>query len=118
MDGISVQVDTHEFVYQNKAGNIVHTKQFGKNKPPTVTLKGGVSPNKLLWKWHQSVRNGRRNARRDMVLRMTSASGKVIRYKLHNAWVKDLVVSGVKAGNNQPPLEEITIQCEAIEMMP
>jgi len=77
----------------------VHTKQFGKTKPPTVTLKRGLDTETYMWAWHQAVLLGDPAARKTCSLQLFAASVSpksgqpLITYLLENAWPSKLEIA-------------------------
>jgi phage tail-like protein len=118
LGGISSKVASQEYVYNDDRGDTVHTKQYGKTDPPTISLKRGldVAGNKKLMAWHALARSGKEQARADGTLAVMDASGssKIV-YVLHGAWCSELTVSGMKAGDSAVATIECKITCEKIE---
>ncbi|WP_410586172.1 phage tail protein [Amycolatopsis sp. lyj-23] len=121
LQGITSKVGSQEYIYNDDKGNTVHTKQFGKTEPPTITLKRGLdaSGNAKLMAWHALARNGDPTARGDGTLTIMDAQGKgQIVYTLHHAWCSELVVSGMKAGDSAVATIECKVTCESIVVTP
>ncbi len=121
LQGISSKVASQEYIYNDDKGNTIHTKQFGKTEPPTVTLKRGLDAagNAKLMAWHAMARVGDPQARGDGTLTVMDTSGKEsIVYSLHNAWCSELQVSGMKAGDSAVATIECKVTCESIAVAP
>jgi phage tail-like protein len=121
LQGITSKVGSQEYIYNDEKGATIHTKQFGKTEPPTVTLKRGLDTagNAKLMAWHAMARAGDPGARGDGTLTVMDASGKQeIVYTLHNAWCSELVVSGMKAGDSAVATIECKVTCESIAVPP
>lgn len=119
LGGINSKVASTEYIYNDAEGKTVHTKQFGKTEPPTVTLKRGldVPGQKALMTWHVEARAGLASARTDVVLVVTDASGtqdSEIKYLLHGAWLSEMTVTSMKAGDSSVAMVEVKISCEQI----
>jgi len=89
----------------------------GKRKPPTVTLKRGMTRNIEMAAWHELVILGDvAAARRDVSLTMYNTKGDpVARYHLTDAWPSKIEVGALKAGESSVLLETVTMTCEFIQ---
>lgn len=119
LGGITSKVGSQEYIYSDFQGKTVHTKQFGKTDPPTVTLKRALDSegSKLIMGWHLLAREGKPGARLDGVLTVMDAADPPtiqIIYNLHHAWCSDVTVSSMKAGSADVASIECKITCEAI----
>jgi phage tail-like protein len=119
LGGINSKVASTEYLYSNSDGTLVHTKQFGKTEPPTITLKRAVDKsgtNRLLV-WHNLARSGSADARCDGSLSVYPAGNDEATavYFIHGAWLSDLTISSLKAGSSEVALIECKITCERIE---
>jgi phage tail-like protein len=118
LGGISTKVVSQEYIYNDSEGKTVHTKQYGKTEPPTITLKRGLDAegNGKLLGWHLVAREGKPEARLDGTLTIMDASGaaaKVV-YALEGAWCSELNITGMKAGASEVVTIECKITCESI----
>jgi phage tail-like protein len=116
LSGIVSEVEATEYMSSGVNG-VTLGKQFGKNKPPSVTLKRGVDQDLTLWNWHQDVLAGIQTARRGCTLTLCDSSGvpKQV-YNLLNAWPTKLSISGMKAGGSETAIAEVTLTCEQITL--
>ncbi|MGX7826371.1 phage tail protein [Actinokineospora sp. 24-640] len=119
LGSVTSKVGSVEYIYNDARGNTHHTKQFGKTEPPTVTLKAALdktSANQLLL-WHNMARAGDKSVRGDALLTLNDASGgqdnKIV-YVLENAWCAEVMITGMKAGDNSVVSIEVKITCEKI----
>lgn len=119
LTGIKSEVEPVEYISTDSTGKIVHTKQFGKTKPPTVTLKRGVDDSTKIWAWHEAVLAGDVTAPKTCALKLQDASGAtLITYILENAWPSKVDIAGLKAGASEVVMETVEIVCDAIIMQP
>jgi phage tail-like protein len=114
--GITSQVDSEEYIYNDDTGQTIHTKQFGKTKPPTVTLEGPMtSADQWLMVWHQRVRAGQPNARQDATLRAIDPQGRTVdTWLLAKAWVAQFALTSLKAGSSDQAMIRVKIECDQI----
>ena len=121
LSGISTEVAPVEYIATGPDG-IVHTKQYGKTKPPSVTLKRGMDTETYMWAWHQAVLQGEPTARKTCSLQLFAASQSpksgqpIITYVLENAWPSKLEISGLKAGATEVVTETVVLFCDQILM--
>lgn len=115
LQGITSKVVPTEYIYNDDQGRTVHTKQYGKTEPPTITLKRGldVEGNTKLLAWHAMARAGDPRARGDGTLTVIETN-REISYRLVNGWCQELIISGMKAGDSAVAFIECKICCEEI----
>ncbi|WP_042423857.1 phage tail protein [Streptacidiphilus anmyonensis] len=122
LGGISSEVEGTEYitVEPGQQGKVVnYSKQYGKTKPPTVTLKRGVDGNGEIWAWHRNVRNGLDKGRTHATLTICDASGTARgAYLLEGLWPTKMEVSGLKAGDSGVVYENVTFVCSDITYQP
>jgi len=119
LNGITSEVEASEYISVDPQGKIVHTKQYGKTKPPTVTLKRGVDSSAQMWAWHEGALAGDPTARKSATLKLQDAQGNTFQaYQLEGAWVSKLEIGGLKAGDSAVVVETVQIVCDYIEMQP
>jgi phage tail-like protein len=118
LSGINSEMEAVEYISADKDGNTNHSKQFGKIKPPKVTLKRGLDNTLYIWMWHQAALLGDPAAIKDQVfLRLMGAGGDVgISYLLWDAWPSKVDIAGAKAGASDVIMETVEIVCSQITM--
>ena len=108
--GINSTVVPQEYLYNNDQGNTVQAKQFGRAKPPTVTVRRGVDADSVakLMAWHNTnVLDGSPLARGNGTIKMMDGSGQtLIVYALMNAWCSKITISAAAV--------EFEVTCERI----
>lgn len=120
LSGIQSKVASTEYIYNDDKGATVHTKQYGKTEPPTITLKRGLDKdgNDKLLAWHVLARRGKSEAHADGTLSVYStdadASSPELVYLIEEAWCSDLSISGMKAGDSSVATIECKITCSSI----
>ncbi|HEY3866818.1 MAG TPA: phage tail protein [Actinocrinis sp.] len=115
--GIRSEINVEQYITAGGQG-IVHTKQFGLTKPPTVTLKRGVDKDLSLWFWHKMALDGNPAARSDVTLEMFGPgligdAKPLFTYTLTMAWCSKINISGAKAGEGYVT-EDVEIACDTI----
>jgi phage tail-like protein len=125
MTNIVSEVEPQEFIYCDGNGAVIHTKQYGKTKPPTVTLKKPMDADRTLWAWHMSVQLGNQQAKIPCTLSvflpgsplMPPMSAPMFQWTMTGAWPSKLDVSGMKAGNTEAGVLTVTFACDTIEVL-
>jgi phage tail-like protein len=125
MNNIAVEVEPATYQYCDSSGAIVHSKNFGATKPPTVTLKKPMDTDKTLWMWHMSVQMGNPMSCLDCTLQVFGPGspgvppmGKpVFTWLLMSAWPNKIEVAGMKAGSTQTGELTVTFACDVIEVL-
>jgi phage tail-like protein len=119
LKNINTAVDPVEYIYADpKTGESIHSKQYGKTKPPSVNFVTGLEPNamKHFFTWHDLARHGKTDARQDATIHLMDAGNNFkLTYHLHWAWCAKLEVSGAKAGSSDAVTLTVTLECDHIE---
>ena len=110
-------MDVVELKENTADGKPVIHKLPGAAKPPTLTLKRAKNSSKALWDWHDAMRKGQvSSARKEGSIVLKDFEGsEVSRYNFYGAWISKVTMSTLKSGSNEVLMEEVTIQCEALE---
>lgn len=117
VSGITSEIEVVELKANDALGKPILKKMIGGTKPPTITLKRAADSSMDLWNWHKAALDGdligaRKNG---SIVQLDFIYGEVARYNFFDAWVSKLTASGMKAGDNAPAVEEVTIVCERLE---
>lgn len=117
VSGITSEIDVVELKANDALGKPILKKMIGATKPPTITLKRAADSSMDLWNWHKAALEGNLiGARKNgSIIQLDFIYGEVARYNFYDAWVSKLTASGMKAGDNSPAVEEVTIVCERLE---
>ena len=116
LSGIITEVEAPEY-WEAGGDAIMVNKLPGKLKPPTITLRRGMTGSLELWSWHEAVRKGTMGAaRRSCSLIMYTAEGKPVgKYWLEKAWPAKMELAGLKTGASEALIETVTLTCEYIQ---
>jgi len=120
LTGISMEIDVVEFQDNNAEGKVTLHKLPGKMKPPTIGLKRPMNSVIGLWEWHEALALGGYNvSRRNGNLTMHDFEGTpVASYEFLGAWPSKVNLGGLKAGQSEVLIEEVTITCEMLKRVP
>jgi len=117
VSGITSEIEVVELKANDALGKPILKKMIGATKPPTITLKRAADASMDLWLWHKAALDGALvGARKDgSIAQYDFAGGEVARYNFYRAWISKFEATGMKAGDNTPSVESVTIVCEHIE---
>jgi phage tail-like protein len=87
----------------------------GRHKPPTVTLRRGMSKDLGISAWHEGVVSGDlATARKNATLACYNTAGTAIaKFELANAWPSKIEISALKAGASVVLSETVTLVCDS-----
>jgi phage tail-like protein len=114
--GFSSAVESHEYSYNGMLGN-VHSKQFGRVRPPTITLKRGLDSAGFaqLFAWHALARLNNPLAKTAATFTIMDAAGETaVACLLENAWCAKLDIDPAQAGSSNVVMMKTTIECDSI----
>lgn len=123
LGGINSEINVEQYIAVDNVGNVIHTKQMGLTKPPTITLKRGVDNDLTLWYWHSMALEGNPKARAPSValevygggIPSINANGvkPLFVFTLTYAWCPKINFSSAKAGEGFVTVD-VTIACDQI----
>jgi phage tail-like protein len=117
VSGITSELEVVTLKANDMLGKPIVKQMIGAQKPPTITLKRAADSSMDLWNWHKAALDGDLvGARREgSIVQLDFTHAEVARYNFFDAWVSKLTATGMKAGDNSPSVEEVTIVCERLE---
>jgi phage tail-like protein len=117
LGGTLSEIDVVELKANDAFGKPIIKKMIGATKPPTITLKRAADASMDLYNWHKAALDGAiTGARKDgSIVQYDFAGGEVARYNFYSAWISKFEVTGMKAGDNTPSIESVTIVTERFE---
>jgi len=117
VSGITSEIEVVELKANDIMGKPIVKKMIGAHKPPTITLKRAADTSMELWNWHKAALEGDLvGARREgSIVQYDFTHAPVARYNFFDAWISKLEATGMKAGDNTPSVESVTIVCERLE---
>ena len=116
VSGITSEIEVVELKANDMLGKPILKKMIGATKPPTITLKRAADVSMDLWNWHKAALDGaligaRKNG---SIVQYDFGFTEVARYNFYDAWVSKFEATGMKAGDNAPAVESVTIVCEKL----
>jgi len=117
VSGITSELEVVTLKANDMLGKPIIKQMIGAQKPPTITLKRAADSSMDLWNWHKAALDGDLvGARREgSIVQLDFTHAEVARYNFFDAWISKLTATGMKAGDNTPSVEEVTIVCERLE---
>jgi phage tail-like protein len=117
VSGITSELEVVTLKANDMMGKPIIKQMIGAQKPPTITLKRAADSSMDLWNWHKAALDGDLvGARREgSIVQLDFTHAEVARYNFFDAWISKLTATGMKAGDNTPSIEEVTIVCERLE---
>lgn len=117
--GFNSTVEHQEYSYNGLLGN-VHTKQFGRSKPPAIALKRALDAPGFaqVFAWHALARMNNPLAKVPATFTILDASGELLAScVLENAWCARLELDPAQAGTSNVVMMKATIECDSIIMI-
>ncbi|OLR92871.1 phage tail protein [Actinokineospora bangkokensis] len=114
--GFSSAVEHSEHDYNGLLGN-VHSKQFGRAKPPSITLRRGLDGEGFarIFAWHALARMNNPLAKVPAMFMIMDAAGDTkAACVLENAWCSRVEMDTVAAGAAGVVMMKTTIECDSI----
>jgi hypothetical protein len=114
--GFNSAVEHQEYAYNGLLGN-VHTKQFARSKPPSISLKRALDEAGFaqIFAWHALARMNNPLAKVPAVFMILDAAGATVAScVLENAWCARLELDPAQAGQSTVVMMKATIECDAI----
>lgn len=118
LSGFHSTVDHQEYAFNGVLGNVI-AKQFGRARPPSITLKRGLDAEGFarLFEWHLLARMNNPLAKVPALFTIMDASGQTeIACTLENAWCAKLELDPAQAGETKVVMMRATIECDSIMM--
>lgn len=117
VSGLKLESDVIELKHNTNDGKYVNKQLPGRPKIGEVTLTRGLSDDTTFEKWMKDVNFGKMgDARKGGAIIVYDYEGSPLkRYKLTNAWPKNLEVGALKAGDTSVLTEKLTLAHEGIE---
>lgn len=110
----SAEVTPVAYQYTGNDGQPGYLTQPGQRKPPTITLKRGMTNDLSAWNWHQeAIEGGITSARCNGTISILDAEGKpAASFTVLNAWPIKVNMPALASSANSVGVEEIQLACE------
>jgi phage tail-like protein len=112
-----LNTETAEIEYRNGNEDITVRKLPGLKKFTNIMLKRGFTKNGTdLWKWRQTVLDGKTERRDGTITLLDEARQPAIKWHFYFGWPSKLEGPTLNAKTNEVSVETLNISCEKIEM--
>jgi phage tail-like protein len=113
VQGISHTISVIEFRHNTSQGVQYIRKLPGNHSAGDITLKRGLSADRLLWDWFVYCRDGDlapgHGRRHGSIVLFDYQKGEMERYNFEDGWISKLDISNLSSADNTPVIEECVI---------
>jgi phage tail-like protein len=109
LDSTTASID-----YREGNDGRLHRKLLGLNTFSAISLKRGITDSDELWKWRQSVADGKADRRNGSVVLLDEKGDAKIRWSFRNAWPSKWTGPSFNAGGNAIAIETLEITHEEL----
>lgn len=104
-------------VVNSETGETIIRQLPGRLTWTPITMKRGVTSNMDIWKWRQSVVQGKIDEARTncSIIAYSQDNKEIARWNLENAWPSKVVGPEMDAGSTNYMIEDVTIVHEGVE---
>ncbi len=111
--GLSSETEVIEY---REGGEVGVRKLPGLTRYAPIVLKRGLSSNRDLWNWRQTVVTGQTERRAGAIVLLNEARVPVLRWKFRNGWPSKIEGPVLNAGSSDVAIESIEIVHEGLEL--
>lgn len=111
--GLDASTDVVE--YREGADPAHKRKLTGLNTFSNITLKWGITDSDELWKWRQTVIDGRAERKNGSIILMDEAGNEKVRWNFHNAWPTKWTGPSFNATDNGVAVETLELAHEELK---
>ncbi len=115
VSGLSTETDIIE--YRNGNEDITVRKLPGLKKFTNISLKRGMTKSNDLWKWRQSVMQGKTERKSGTIILQDEARKPALKWQFKEGWPSKWEGPSLNAKNNEVSIETLEIACEDIELV-
>ncbi len=113
--GLSWETEVVEYKDTLKNGKVVIRKRPGQTKYGDIMLKRGLSGDRALGTWYQTVLDGKVERKNGSVVVYDMAGTELDRWNFERGWPSKWSASDLNAGSDDVMIEELTIAIEYLE---
>ena len=113
--GLGWETEVIEYKDALKTGKVMTRKRPGQTKYGDITLKRGLSADRMLNDWHKTVMDGKVERKNGSVVIYDLAGSELDRWNFERAWPSKWSASDLSAGSDDVMIEEMTIAIEYLE---
>ena len=113
--GLTTETDIIEYREGNE--DITHRKLPGLRKNTNITLKRGFTNSQDLWKWRQTVMQGKTERKSGTIILQNEARQPALKWSFKEGWPCKWEGPSLNAKNNEVAIESMDIACEDISLV-
>jgi phage tail-like protein len=113
--GISAEIQVIEYRDGNDKSETVR-KIAGLRKFSDITMKRGVVSDLTFWNWFRSGEQGAPDRRNMSITLLDDDAKPVLRWKIHNAWIRKWEAPALNACANDVAIETIVLTHDGFEV--
>lgn len=113
--GLGWETEVVEYKDTLKSGKVVIRKRPGQTSYGDISLKRGLSADRGLSDWHQTVMNGAVERKNGSVVVYDMAGAELDRWNFERGWPSKWSASDLSAASDDVMIEELTIAIEFLE---
>jgi phage tail-like protein len=113
--GLSWETEVVEYKDTLKTGKVVIRKRPGQTKYGDIGLKRGLSADRSLGKWYQTVLDGKVERKNGSIVVYDMAGAELDRWNFERGWPSKWSASDLSASSDDVMIEELTIAIEYLE---
>lgn len=111
--GLDVSTDVVEY---REGSDPAHKRKLtGMNTFSNITLKWGITDSDELWKWRQTVTDGRAERKNGSIILLDEAGNEKVRWNFHNAWPSKWTGPTFNATDNGVAVETLELAHEELK---
>jgi len=114
--GLSTETNVIEYREGNQ--DITLRKMPGLRKYTNITLKRGYTNSQDLWKWRQSVMQGRTERKSGTIILQNEQRQPALKWAFKEAWPSKWDGPALNAKNNEVAIESMEVVCEDLSLLP
>lgn len=109
-----LDASTDSIDYRNGSDPNHVRKLSGLNKYSTITLRSGITDSDELWRWRQTVIEGRMERKNGSIILLDDAGNEKLRWNFLNAWPSKWTGPTFNATSNAVAVESLEITPEEV----
>jgi phage tail-like protein len=113
--GLSWETEVVEYKDTLKSGKVVIRKRPGQTKFGDIVLKRGLSGDRALGTWYQTVMDGKVERKNGSIVVYDMAGTELDRWNFERGWPSKWSASDLSAASDDVMIEELTIAIEYLE---
>ena len=110
--GLDTSTDAVDYREGNQANHV--TKLSGLNKYSPISLKRGITDSDELWKWRQTVIDGKTERKNGSIVLLDEAGAEKLRWNFSSAWPSKWTGPAFNSTGNSVALETLELTHEEV----